>query len=383
MTDPFAHLEVGYDIPARPGMAEAEVETPCLVLDLDALDRNLARMAGAARTAGMRLRPHGKMHRSADVGRLQVGLGAVGLCAQKASEAEALVRGGIADVLVTNEVRDPAKIDRLARLPLRGARIGTCVDDPANVAELSAAALRHGTSLDVYVELDCGGARCGVPDAAAAVALARTVAAAPGLRYAGLHAYQGAMQHIEAPEDRRRAADAAHARVRETVEALAAASLAPEVVTGAGTGSWPFEAASGLYTELQCGSYAFMDADYARIRDSDGSRLDRTWDHALFVLTGVMSAPAPGRAVCDAGLKALATDSGPPSVAGRPDLAYLSASDEHGVIADPAGTLRPGDRLRLIPGHCDPTCNLHDWYVGLRGGIVECLWPVSARGKGF
>ncbi|WP_413850129.1 DSD1 family PLP-dependent enzyme [Albidovulum sp.] len=382
MTDPFRDLEVGYDIPARPGMAEVEVQTPCLVLDLDALDRNLDRMAAAARAAGMRLRPHGKMHKSADVAKRQIARGAVGLCAQKVSEAEALVRGGIADVLVTNEVRG-AKIDRLARLPLRGSRIGVCVDDPANVAELSAATLRHRTALDVYVEIDCGGARCGVADAGTAVALARAVAAAPGLLYAGLHAYQGAMQHIEAPEDRRRAADTAFARVREAIGALDVAGLAPGVVTGAGTGSWPFEAASGLYTELQCGSYAFMDADYARIRDTEGNRLDRTWEHALFVLTEVMSVPVPGRAVCDAGLKALATDSGLPLVAGRPDLTYSSASDEHGVIADPAGTLRPGDRLRLIPGHCDPTCNLHDWYVGLSGGRVECLWPVSARGKGF
>ncbi len=383
MTDPFARLEVGYDIPARPGMAEAEVQTPCLALDLDALERNLGKMAEAARSAGMRLRPHGKMHKSAEVGNRQIAHGAVGLCAQKVSEAEAFVRGGIADVLVTNEVRGAARIDRLARLPLRGARIGVCVDDPANVAELSAAALRHGSTLDVYVELDCGGGRCGAPEAGMAVALARAVAAAPGLRYAGLHAYHGGMQHIEPPEDRRRAADAAHARVREAIGALDAAGLVPGVVTGAGTGSWPFEAASGLYTELQCGSYAFMDADYARIRDTDGNRLDRTWRQALFVLTEVMSVPAPGRAVCDAGLKALATDSGLPLVAGRPDLAYTSASDEHGVIADPAGTLRPGDRLRLIPGHCDPTCNLHDWYVGLRRGRVECLWPVNARGKGF
>lgn len=383
MTNPLEGLEVGYDIPARPGMVEAEVQTPCLALDLDALERNIARMAEAARAAGMRLRPHGKMHRSVDVARLQIAAGAVGLCAQKVSEAEAFVRGGITDILVTNEVRGDAKIDRLARLPLRGARIGVCVDDIGNIADLSGAAQRHGTALDVYVEMDCGGARCGVTSAKAAVALARAIQAAPGITYAGLHAYQGAMQHIEAPEDRRAAAEAAFARVRDTVTALTQAGLTPVIVTGAGTGSWPFEAASGLYTELQCGSYAFMDADYARIRAEGNARLDSEWEHALFVLTEVMSMPVPGRAVCDAGLKSHATDSGLPTVHGRPDLTYLSASDEHGVIADPGATLVPGDRLRLIPGHCDPTCNLHDWYVGLRNGRVECLWPVSARGKGF
>ena len=228
-----------------------------------------------------------------------------------------------------------------------------------------------------------GGARCGVTTPAAAVALARAISEAPGLSYAGLQAYHGSMQHIEAPEDRRRAANTAFDKVRDIIAALTGAGLAPGVVTGAGTGSWALEAASGLYTELQCGSYAFMDADYARIRADGNARLDTEWEHALFVQTQVMSVPVPGRAVCDAGLKAHATDSGLPVVFGRPDLKYLSASDEHGVIGDPDATLAPGDRLRLIPGHCDPTCNLHDWYVGLRGGLVECLWPVNARGKGF
>ncbi|MEM6744783.1 MAG: 3-hydroxy-D-aspartate aldolase BhcC [Pseudomonadota bacterium] len=381
----FAGLEVGFDVPALPGMDEAEVQTPCLALDLDALERNVETMGRLARERGLRLRAHGKMHKSVDVAKLQMARGgAVGVCCQKVSEAEVFVRGGIPDVLVSNQVREPAKIDRLARLPKLGARIGCCVDELANVAELSAAAVRHGTRLDVLVEIDNGAGRCGVSDVAEAVEIARAIDAVDGLSFAGIQAYQGAMQHIEAWEDRRAAAEAAVAKARETAEALAAAGLDCPSVTGAGTGSWPFEAGSGVYTELQCGSYAFMDADYGRLRDEDGRRLDEgAWENALFVLTTVMSHAKPDLAVCDAGHKAAAIDSGLPVVFGRTDVTYVKCSDDHGVIADPNGALAVNERLRLVPGHCDPTCNLHDWYVGLRGGKVETLWPVSARGKGF
>ncbi|MCB1332167.1 MAG: DSD1 family PLP-dependent enzyme [Roseivivax sp.] len=377
--------EVGYDIPAKPGMAEADVQTPSLVLDLDALERNIVRMGDYARTHGMRHRVHGKMHKSVDVAQLQMRLGgATGVCCQKVSEAEVFARGGIPDILVSNEVRDPAKIDRLARMPRFGARISVCVDDIANVAELSDAAVRHGTELDCLVEMDVGAGRCGVSGADAVVDIARAIDAAPGLCFAGLQAYQGAMQHLDNYSDRKAKVNIAIAMVTEAVAALKAAGLTPELVTGGGTGSYPFESSSGVYNELQCGSYAFMDADYGRILNKDGIRIDQgEWENALFVLTSVMSHANPGVAICDAGLKAQSVDSGLPVIFGRDDVAYLKCSDEHGVIADPHGALKVGDRLRLVPGHCDPTANLHDWYVGLRGGVVECVWPVSARGRGY
>jgi 3-hydroxy-D-aspartate aldolase len=214
------------------------------------------------------------------------------------------------------------------------------------------------------------------------VALAQAVAAAPGLRFAGVQAYHGSAQHVRAFAERRDRIAAAVAQVRETVAALAAAGLPCETVTGAGTGTFAFEGASGVYTEIQCGSYAFMDADYARVLGEDGRPM-ATFGHSAFVLAGVMSAPAPGRAVCDAGLKVLSLDSGLPVVQGRPGVTYAKASDEHGVLDDPGGTLRLNDRVRLIPGHIDPTCNLHDWYVAVRGGVVEAVWPVTARGKAF
>ncbi|GAB4385689.1 3-hydroxy-D-aspartate aldolase BhcC [Albidovulum sp.] len=378
-------LEVGYDIPALPGMDESEIQTPALVLDLDALERNIRKMGDYARAHGMRHRVHGKMHKSVDIAKLQQRLGgAVGVCCQKVSEAEVFVRGGIKDVLVSNQVRDPAKIDRLARLPKLGADIIVCVDDLDNVAELSQAAQKHGTTLGVFVEIDCGAGRCGVTTTEDVVTIARAVQAAPGLTFKGIQAYQGAMQHLERYEDRKAKLDAAIAQVKDAVEGLKAEGIACELVSGGGTGSYYFESNSGVYNELQCGSYAFMDADYGRILDKDGKRIDQgEWENAFFILTQVMSHAKPDRAICDAGLKAQSVDSGLPVVHGRDDVKYVKCSDEHGVIEDPQGVLKVGDKLKLVPGHCDPTANVHDWYVGVRGGKVEAVWPVSARGKAF
>ena len=381
----FDGLEVGYDIPALPGMNEADIQTPCLVLDLDALERNIAKMGAFARQMGVRHRVHGKMHKSVDVALLQERLGgSVGVCCQKVSEAEVFARGGIKDVLVSNQVRDPAKIERLARIPKLGARAICCVDDLANVADLSAAAVRHGTQIECLVEIDCGAGRCGVTTTPAVVALARAIAAAPGLRFAGLQAYQGAMQHMDKYEDRKAKIDIAVAMVKDAVDTLAAEGIGCDIVGGGGTGSYYFEGNSGVYNELQCGSYAFMDADYGRILDKDGKRIDQgEWENALFILTSVMSHTKPDRAICDAGLKAQSVDSGLPVIFGRTDVKYIKCSDEHGVIEDPQGVLKVNDKLRLVPGHCDPTCNVHDWYVGVRGGKVEVVWPVSARGKAY
>jgi 3-hydroxy-D-aspartate aldolase len=380
-----AELEVGYDVPALVGMDERDVQTPCLVLDLDALERNVKKMGDLARQMGVRHRVHGKMHKSVDVALLQERLGgSTGVCCQKVSEAEAFARGGVKDVMVTNEVRDPLKIDRLARIPLLGARTIVCVDDIANVAELSAAAQKHRTTIECLVEIDCGAGRCGVTGTSAVLEIAKAIDTAPGLRFSGLQAYQGSAQHLDNYEDRKAKIDFAVAVVKDAVEALKAEGLECDIVGGAGTGTYYFEGTSGVYNELQCGSYAFMDADYGRILDNHGRRIDQgEWENALFILTSVMSHPKPDRAICDAGLKAQSVDSGLPVVYGRTDVKYVKCSDEHGVIEDPEGVLKVNDKLRLVPGHCDPTCNVHDWYVGVRNGKVETLWPITARGKAY
>ena len=381
----FENLEVGYDIPALPGMAEADIQTPCLILDLDALERNIKKMGDYAAAYGMRHRVHGKMHKSVDVAKLQESLGgACGVCCQKVSEAEVFARGGIRDVLVSNQVRDPQKIDRLARIPLLSARAICCVDDLSNIADLSAAATRHGTVIECLVEIDCGAGRCGVTTTPEVVALARAIDAAEGLKFAGIQAYQGAMQHLDHYEDRKAKIAVAVAMVKDAVDTLAAEGITCDIVGGGGTGSYYFESTSGVYNELQCGSYAFMDADYGRILDESGNRIDRgEWENALFILTSVMSHAKADKAIVDAGLKAQSVDSGLPVIYGRDDVEYVKCSDEHGVVADPKGVLAINEKLRLVPGHCDPTCNVHDWYVGVRGGKVEVVWPISARGKAY
>lgn len=370
---------VGLDVPARIGDALADVGTPALIVDLDAFERNIDRMRAFIERHGVRHRAHAKTHKSADIARIQVARGgACGICCQKVAEAEALVAGGIKDVLVSNQVVDGRKIDRLAQLAGR-ARVLVCVDDLGNVDDLSAAAQRHGTGIECLVEIDCGAGRCGVAFGAPAVALAKKIAAAPGLTFSGLQAYHGGAQHLRDFAARKAAIAAAIEQTVTTVAMLKAAGLDCAIVGGAGTGTYYFEGASGVYNELQAGSYVFMDADYQRDKDESG-RFISDFENALFIWTSVMSHAKPDKAVCDAGLKVQSVDSGLPVIFGRDDVAYVKCSDEHGEIADPHGVLKLNDKLKLIPGHCDPTCNVHDWYVGIRAGKVECLWPVTARG---
>lgn len=367
--------------PAEIGMRLEQVDTPALLIDLDAFERNLRRLAERAAALGVRLRPHAKTHKSPVIARRQIALGAVGVCCQKVSEAEALVQGGVSNVLVSNEIVGAGKLQRLAALA-REARVGVCVDDADSVDALSTVAQSYGVTLEVLVEINVGADRCGVEPGPAAAALAERVARSRGLRFRGLQAYHGAAQHIRRFEERRAAIAAAVDKARATAELLTRHGLRCEDVTGAGTGSYAFEGRSGVYNELQAGSYAFMDADYAKNLD-EGGRPVAEFEHSLFVYAMVMSKPARERAILDAGLKAVSVDSGMPRLADRQDAEYFGASDEHGKLRIAAGNqpLSIGDKLRLIPGHCDPTVNLYDWYVGYRGDRVEALWPI-ARGPG-
>ncbi len=366
--------------PAEIGMPLDEVDTPALVVDLDAFERNLARLPARIAGSAVRLRPHAKTHKCPVIALKQMALGAVGVCVQKVGEAEAMVYGGVPDVLVTNEIVGRRKLRRL--MALAGiARIGVCADDLGQVAELEAAAAEAGVNLPVYVEVNMGGNRCGVEPGEPALDLARRVADAPHLGFAGLQAYHGSAQHLRGWDERRAAIAQAAAKAGDTRELLEKNGIPCPVVTGAGTGSFEFESASGVYTELQCGSYIFMDADYGRNLDRDGAPT-RAFEPSLFVWATVMSRPTEDRAIVDAGLKALAFDSGPPLVWDEPAASYERASDEHGRLAVTAATnrLMIGDKIRLVPGHCDPTVNLYDWYVGVRHNRVEAIWPITARG---
>jgi len=366
--------------PAEIGMTLDEIDTPSLVIDLDAFERNLRRLGDRVAGSGVAMRPHAKTHKCPVIALKQMELGAVGVCCQKVSEAEALVYGGVKDVLVTNEVVGRQKLTRLTALA-HNARIGVCVDDAGQVSALDAAAREAGITLPVYVEINMGGNRCGVEPGEPAVALAQQVTQAPHLAFAGLQAYHGSAQHLRGWEERQHAIGEATKKARKTRDLLARHRIGCPTITGAGTGTFEFEAASGVYTELQCGSYIFMDADYGRNLDRDGAPT-KAFEPSLFVWATVMSRPAQDRAIVDAGLKALAFDSGPPLVPDEPAASYERASDEHGRLGISGATnrLNIGDKVRLIPGHCDPTVNLYDWYVCVRGGRVEQLWPITARG---
>ena len=366
--------------PAEVGMPLEAVDTPALLLDLDAFERNLARLAAAVSGTGVRLRPHSKSHKCPVIALRQLAVGAVGVCCQKVSEAEAMVYGGVPDVLVSNQIVGKPKIARLVALA-KQAHVAVCVDDAGNVSDLSAAATAFGVRLSVLVEINVGADRCGVAPGEPALALARHIAGSPGLRFAGLQAYQGSAQHIRDFAKRKEAIDVAAEKTRRTVDLLRQHDLPCTLVSGAGTGTYPFEAASGIWNELQAGSYIFMDADYLKNLKPDGTA-GSEFAPSLFVYATVMSRPTKDRAILDAGLKALSVDSGMPWVAGMQDVEYLRASDEHGKLTlhDPARALPLGSKLRLVPGHCDPTVNLYDWYVCYRDNRVEALWPITARG---
>lgn len=374
--------------PATPGMPLGDVDTPALLIDLDAFERNLQTMAAAVAKAGVRLRPHAKTHKSPVIGLKQMALGAVGLCCQKVSEAEAMVEGGIPDVYVSNEVVGARKLDRLAAMAHQ-ARVMVAVDNEQAIEALGQAARKAGVTIRTLVEIDVGAGRCGVPPGAPAVAMAARVAREQGLAFAGLQSYQGRAQHVRSLEERKALIGQAIEWTGATVAQLRQSGLDCEVVGGAGTGTFEIEAASGVYNELQAGSYVFMDADYARNLKADGGRFD-TFENALFVYATVMSTPVADRAVIDAGLKAFTFESGMPEVRGLAGALYERPSDEHGGLNLVACNERPrlGDKILLVPPHCDPTVNLHDWYIGVRGmggdkARVESIWPVAARGAVF
>lgn len=355
----------------HPGDPVDAIDSPALVVDLDALERNIATLSAYARERGLRLRPHAKTHKCAAVARLQIAAGAVGLCVQKTSEAEALAAAGIDDLFISNQVIDPAKLARVAALAGR-VKLAIAVDSTLGVERLASALRVAGTQLEVFVEVDIGQGRCGVTPREAGH-LARQVVAA-GLRFGGLQAYQGRAQHVRTVAERGATLQAAMGRAREARDAVTAAGLDCPLVTGAGTGSFVHEAASGLYGELQCGSYVFMDCDYA---DNQADPEAPRFEHALFVRSQVISRGA-AHAVIDAGHKSHAIDSGLPRVWQR-DWTVENGGDEHAVLRG-ADLPALGEAVWLVPGHCDPTVNLHDHLVAVRQGRVEAVWAVDARG---
>lgn len=377
---------------ASVGLRVDRIDTPALVVDLDAMERNIARMADFARKHQVLWRPHAKLHKSAEIALQLQRAGAVGACVQKTAEAEALAEGGVHDITITNQVIAHPKLLRVARLAAhlqtQGGRLALAVDSPEGIQRLAEAMAQAAPQarIDVLVEIDVGQGRCGVLPGAPALALAQAVARLTQLRFAGLHAYHGRAQHLRGAAERREAIAAAVQAARHTRDLITATGLPVPLVTGSGTGTLVHEAASGVYGELQAGSFLFMDTDYAR---NEREPAQPVFEQSLFVKTQVISA-CGSHAVCDAGHKSHAIDSGLPTVALLPPgraLRYANGGDEHGVLyADGPQARLPalGQMLWLVPGHCDPTVNLHNFLIGVRGGLaaglVERIIRVDARG---
>ena len=365
-------------MPAAPGMNASEVGTPALIVDLDALDRNLFLMADAASRLGVDLRPHAKTHKCVEIAHLQLHLGAAGIACQKASEAEVFVDGGVGDVLISNEIVGRDKLARVAELAQR-ATIAVCVDTVSNVTDLQAAAEEAGSSIGVLVELNTADYRAGVATGEPAARLAAEVVKADNLRFAGLQAYNGPAQHMRSYQDRLSSVAEVGRAVERSLGLLGREGIRCDTVTGAGTGTYDLDPIGGLFTEVQPGTYVFMDADYAENRNASGEPFT-DFEQSLHVISSVMSR-RPGVAILDAGSKAIAMDNGLPVPADESAGVFDRFGDEHGTLRAPDDrAARLGDQVRLIPYNCDPTVNLYDWLVGTRGKVVESVWPVAARG---
>lgn len=363
--------------PAQPGDPLARVDTPSLVLDLAPFEANLRAMQAWADRHDVALRPHAKAHKCPEIALRQLALGARGICCQKVSEALPFVAVGIQDIHISNEVVGPAKLALLGQLA-RVAKISVCVDNAHNLLQVSQAMVQAGAQIDVLVEVDVGQGRCGVSDDALVLALAQQARDLPGVNFAGLQAYHGSVQHYRTREERAEVCRQAARIAASYAQLLRESGIACDTITGGGTGSAEFDAASGVYTELQAGSYAFMDGDYGA-NEWDGPL---AFENSLFVLATVMSKPAPDRVILDAGLKSTTAECGPPAIFGEPGLTYTAINDEHGVVRVEPGAQAPdlGAVLRLVPSHVDPTFNLHDGLVVVRDGMVEDIWEISARG---
>jgi D-serine deaminase-like pyridoxal phosphate-dependent protein len=348
-----------------------DLPTPALLVDRAALERNIAAMAAFAAAHGIALRPHAKTHKSGAIARRQIAAGAAGICCAKLAEAEALAADGIADIHLTSPIVAPGAIARLAALH-RQIALSVVVDHPDNARALGAAM----DGLRVFIDVDPGSHRTGVTSAAAAVSLARAIAAKGTLALGGVQYYCGSHQHIPGLDARRTAIVERTAYLQSVLEALAAAGFTIPVVTGGGTGTFAIDASLGVFTELQVGSYVFLDREYM-----DCELAGPRFESALFVDATVVSANTPGMVTIDSGLKAFATDAGVPIVLGGApaDSRYVFTGDEHGALLG-ADLPALGGRVTLMPPHCDPTVNLYDRYQVLDGEHVVETWPVTARG---
>ncbi len=359
-------------------IARKDLPTPALVIDIDLLDRNITTMTDRARAMGVKLRPHAKAHKCVEIAQRLAHAGAIGASCATIEEAESMALGGIRGILITSPMVTTHQLERLRRLLLRGADIGAVADHPVNTEAYAAVAAAAGRKLDVLVDFDFGLGRTGCVEIQDAVALAQRIDALPSLSYRGIQAYWGNLQQVMPLSERVRLAGIQQGRVRSLVGALKSAGLAPEIVSGAGTGTHVIDGGTGLFTELQPGSFLFMDSCYSSIVTNDN---ENPFLPSLFVAASVVSANRPGCVIVNAGWKAFATDSGKPRPlrGAPPGASYRFMGDEHGAVDFEGQGPALGDTIEFLTSHCDPTVNLYRAFNVVRGEEVVDQWPIQAR----
>jgi len=356
------------------GAEKREIETPALLIDLNAMEANVAKMAQYFRGVKSKLRAHAKTHKSPIIARKQIEAGAKGICCQKLGEAEVMTSQGISDILITSEVVDSEKIERLVRLARR-YNITVAIDNLKVARATSEAAKRYGVRQGVMIEVDIRNRRCGVMPANPTAVLAREISTLKGLELRGIMGYEGPFFDLPNFEKRKVAAHELLLRLRETVEMVESEGIEVQDVSAGSTSTYDIAGEYPRITEVEAGSYVFMDSTYRKLRGSE-------FACALTLLATVISRPIAERLVVNTGYKSITQEFGMPVVKDAEDAQVYHLSEEHGLIKVDAGCkIDVGDKIELIPSHCCTTVNLHDEYYGVRNDKLEVVWPVSARGK--
>jgi D-serine deaminase-like pyridoxal phosphate-dependent protein len=365
------------------GMSKWDLDTPALCVDLDALEKNIATMQAAVTRFGIATRPHAKTHKCADIAKMQLAAGSIGICTAKLGEAEALAAQGVDRICMTTANLSPAKIRRAMRLRKRSPQFIQAVDWNQNARDLSAAAKEAGVTADVVIDVAVG-TRSGIPAGEAALALAKLVDTLPNLRLRGMLSYDGGAQHITGFAARKAQALKNIEANAGTFEAMKKAGLNTEIFSGGGTGTYNIQHLVPGFTDVQVGSYLFMDMQYLAIGGEDGNPVYKDFLPSLTVVGTVLNNRFPGRLTTDAGAKALTLNVPRAGVVGEPGMDYNAGSDEFGVITftgEPSKAYKMGDRLEMIVPHCDPVVNLYDVMCGIRGDKVEKVFTIHARGR--
>jgi len=364
------------------GQSVMEVPTPALLIDLDVFESNMAAMRDACAARSRNYRPHGKAHKSPVIAKKQLEYGAQGQCAAKLGEAEVLVNGGIRDVLITAPVVGPRKIQRLLALQAITPDVKVVVDSLENIKDLSAASAAKNRKLKVLIDVNVGQNRTGIDTPQEAADLARQIDREKGLELAGIQGYGGNNQHIVAFENRRAIELLSLDRAVQARRAVEKAGFPVGILSVGGTGTYNIDTEIPEVTEIQPGSFIFMDAHYSSIGGPNNADFS-DFGNSLSVLTTIISHPSKGRAITDGGNKALSTDESMPVPKGLKGVAYWPGGDEYGIIGlkKPNRELKVGDKLEFIPGHCDTTVNLYNYFFGVRKGVVEAVWPIEGRGR--